>query len=232
MRIKNYLFLLPFVCFTAGYFISSLIVQQPPIIAPSLVGTSIAQACQIASHHDIAIKLLGEKEDNTVPPATVLRQTPGPGQAIKPYQSIYVLLSKQQEYTKAPDLIGMHIDKIPPVLSNTQIKTYPISSIHPREICFAQTPRPYEPITNNIIIVYVSADTKKPIIWPCFTGQLVQDVVALLDTHAIHADITHTRLQSHHHTCHDCRVVHQNPRPGSLLSLDSRKAITIQLQVE
>jgi hypothetical protein len=232
MSIKNSLFLLPFICFATGYFISSLIVQQPYIVTPSLVGVSVAQACVIASRHEVTIKLLGDKEDNDVPAGTVLRQTPQAGNLIKPHQSIHVLISKQQALPRAPHIIGMHQKALLSIDNSSPIKIYAVPCIHPTGICFAQTPLPDELITNNNLIAYISVGTAKPIIWPCLTGQLVQDVLALLETHAITIDLIHTYPVPHYHRCHDCRVIHQNPRPGSLLILDSRKPMTIQLQVE
>jgi len=232
VMLKRYLFLLPFLCFATGYFLSSLMLHQPYIIAPALVGTSIADACHIASQHDIAIKLLGDTHDATVPPGTILRQTPHAGQRIKPYQPLYVLVSKHQAYTLAPTLIGTDVHALTTLSAQYPIKIHHMSSIQPRGLCFAQTPLPNEPITHNQLIAYVSAGNTKPIIWPNFTGQLVQDVLALLETQSAHADITHTRAQPHYHTCQDCRVVYQNPRPGCLLSLDSHAMPTIHLQVE
>jgi beta-lactam-binding protein with PASTA domain len=230
--VQKYLFLFPFICFATGYFLSSLLLHQPYVIAPPLVGTSIADACHIASHHGIAIKLLGEKEDAAVPPGTVLRQTPHAGQQIKSYQPLYLLVSKQTAYAQAPALIGTDIRTLTELSSHVPIKIHHINSIQARGLCFAQTPLPNEPITNNQIHVYVSAGNAKPVIWPSFTGQLVQDVLALLEAQSLRADIIHTHMQPHYHRCQDCRVIYQNPRPGCLLNLDSRALPSIQLQVE
>jgi len=232
MSIKNSLFLLPFICFSTGYFISSLIVQQPYIVTPSLVGVSIAQGCVIASRHDVTIKLLGDKEDKDVPAGTILRQTPQAGHLIKPHQSIHVLISKQQALPHAPHIIGMYKEALMVLDNSSPIKIYEVPSIHPTGICFAQIPLPDELITHNNVIAYIAAGNTKPIIWPCLTGQLVQDVLALLETHTITIDLIHTYPKPHYHRCQDCRVIHQNPRPGSLLVLDPRKPMTIQLQVE
>lgn len=232
MPIKNYLFLLPFIFFATGYVVSSLLVQQSAIVAPSLVGLSIAQACALTSRHDLTIKLLGDKEDTDVPAGTVLRQIPQAGNLIKPYQSMHVLISKQPALPCAPRLIGMHKSALASTTATAQIKIYEVAGMHQTGICFAQTPLPDEPITNNTLIAYVSAGNVKPIIWPCLTGQLVQDVLALLEMHAVTVDLIHTHPQPHYHRCQDCRVVHQNPRAGSLVILDSHNPLTIQLQVE
>ncbi len=219
-------------CFTLGYIICSYVLQPAYLTAPTLVGNPIAHACTLASHHNIAIKLLGDKEDNTVPPGTVLQQIPIAGQIIKPSQPIHVLVSTQQECPRVPSLIGLHRNIITSLQKTPPIIIHEVQSVHPTGTCFAQTPLPDHPLTEPTIIAYVSAGNIKPIIWPCFTGQLVQDILALLETYTIHIDIIHTYQQPHYHRCEHCRVIDQHPRPGTLLILDSRKPLTIQLQVE
>src|SRR3972149_1541199 len=61
--IKNYLWTLPFLLFITGYIGIQLLLAQPEVETPSLVGNSIHDAITLLSHNNLNARILSEKED-------------------------------------------------------------------------------------------------------------------------------------------------------------------------
>jgi len=206
----------------------------PEFTVPSVVGKNIHEAFAILSRHNLNGRLLEEKEDPYLPAGTVISQTPQAGQKIKPYQSLFMLLSKKPSHINAPHCLHKTNSQITTLLQEQKIrsKIYLLPSIYPKGLCFAQIPLPQEPIDNTMLTLYISDGSKKPIIWPDFTQLTVSDVTTFLHTHAIEASIIHEHPCSSNHTCISCIVTDQRPLAGSLVSLDPQKPCVVQLQAQ
>ena len=205
----------------------------PEFATPSVVGKNIHEAFAIVSAYNLNARLLEEKEDPYLPAGTVISQTPQAGQKIKPYQSLFVLLSKKPSQIHAPHCLHKTDSDIVSLLQTHKIraKIYILPSIYPKGLCFAQIPLPQEPIEDSMLTLYVSGGNKKPIIWPDFRQLPVLDVTNFLRTHTIEATIVHEYPCLPNHTCASCVVTDQRPLAGSLLSLDPQKPCVVQLQV-
>lgn len=208
--------------------------HAPEFATPSVVGKNIHEAFAIVSAHNLNARLLEEKEDPYLPSGTVISQSPQAGQKIKPYQSLFVLLSKKPSQIYAPHCLHKTDSDILSTLQTHKIraKIYTLPSIYPKGFCFAQIPLPQEPIEDSLLTLYVSGGNKKPIIWPDFTQLPVSDVTDFLHTHAIEASIVHEYPCLSNHTCTSCIVTDQRPLAGSLISLDPQKPCVVQLQVQ
>lgn len=201
---------------------------------PSVVGTPIHEAFAILSAHNLNARLLEEKEDAYLPAGTVISQTPQAGQKIKPYQSLFMLLSKKPSHINAPYCLNKTNDEINKLLQKNSLraKIYTLPSIYPQGLCFAQIPLPQEPIDTTMLTLYISDGNKKPIIWPNFTQLPVSEVTQFLQTHALEATIIHERPYPLPHTCTTCKVTDQRPLAGSLITLDPQKPCVVQLQAQ
>ncbi len=231
---NRYLTLVPFACFFGGYIVVSYVMDTPSLVTPTLVGSSLLNACETTSAHGLALKIVGHKQTLESPPGTILEQTPIAGSQIKIRQSMYVIICQEPEPIRAPNLIGLHNTNIE---NNQQeqaykIKLHQVPSPYPGGICIAQYPAPGDPIAQSQLIAYISQKNSKPIIWPNFTGALVTDVRSFLRTHNIEPSCIHHYPQLEHHQCIDCRVTHQHPVAGSLLTLNTDKPVHVQLQVK
>jgi beta-lactam-binding protein with PASTA domain len=96
-------------------------------------------------------------------------------------------------------------------------------------MCFAQSPQPDEPLEKNRVILYVSSGNNKPIIWPDFIGQSIETVTTLLDMHSIKPYIIDDTI--HSHTNKERIVIDQRPLAGTLLTLDEKKPLSVQLRI-
>ncbi len=170
MKIKNFLWTLPFISFLGGYFILYNAIHVKEIIAPPVVGKTVEQALTILSHHNLNMRLLAKKNEANLPEGTILRQTPPAGQKIKPRQSIFLVVSKKPPIGIAPDFVNKKLTEINNQLAPTSIRPriYYVSTVYPSGTCFAQHPQSGEPIKNNRLLLYISAGDNKPIIWPNF----------------------------------------------------------------
>ncbi len=204
------------------------------IETPSLVGQTIDQTLVILSNHDVNIRLLAQKEEPDLPVGTILSQTPCAGQNIKPHQSIFLVTSKQPPVNTAPDMINKSIDQITQLLENSNIRgrIHYLAHSYPQGRCFAQSPKPHAPLKHNELLLYISAHSIKPIIWPDFTNKLVEDIAEFLSTYDITPHIVHTTTHNVSHICKTCRVVDQRPIAGTLITLDNTKPLSVQLRVQ
>ncbi len=210
------------------------LVHIPEFTTPSVVGKHIHEAFAILSAHNLNARLLEEKEDPYLPAGTVISQTPQAGQKIKPYQSLFMLLSKKPSLINAPHCLDKTDSDITSLLKKNSIraKIYRLPSIYPKGLCFAQIPLPQTPIDDAMLTLYISDGNRKPIIWPDFTQLCVTEVTNFLQTHAIEATIIHERPCTSQHTCISCIVTDQRPLAGSLIILDPQKPCVVQLQVK
>jgi serine/threonine-protein kinase len=225
--------MLPFLFFLGGYITVHFFFNVNKIVTPSLVGKNVYQALIILSEHKLNPRILDEKEDPDLPSGTIVSQTPVAGQKIKPHQSIYLLISKRPPAQKAPNLLNKKLTTIKKKLRRSSIhsETYAIPHTYPKNHCFAQSPPAHDSLKHNTIIAYVSADNNMPIIWPNFTGYLVTDVLAFLQSHNIYPQIIHQRERQQRHVCSRCTVQHQHPRAGSLITLNPNRPFRVQLRV-
>lgn len=232
--IKKFFWLLPFASFITGYILIQFLFATKELQVPILVGKNLTEACELLSQQNLNIRILARKEDADLPPHTIISQTPRPNEKIKPHQAIYVVLSAHSHANHAPSLVQKSIEAIHAELNKVGIEPtiHFVPSPYPTGICIAQFPRPGEIIEKNNITIYCAAESKKPIIWPDFTQKQLRTVKELLETIQIEPQIIHNPSSYQHEISDSCMVIDQRPRPGTILMLDQKKPITVQLSVD
>lgn len=234
MMYKPLLIALPFLCFVLGYASIRYIVGTDSFDTPTVIGSSIADACDSTTAHNLALKIMGYMHTAHLPPGIIVNQTPAPGSKIKAHQSLYVVVSKEPNTASAPDLVGMKESAIMASLySRTfNITCYQVPSHKPRGECIAQIPKSGTIVSDNRIILYISDKQPKPVIWPDFRGLLIGDVQQILAPHHITLSCTHTKPQPPEHVCMNCIVVQHHPSAGSLVMPDADIALHVQLHLK
>jgi beta-lactam-binding protein with PASTA domain len=230
MNFKSVLWLLPFICFSGGYFATRSLFHRPYMETPSLVGKNLFEAFTLLSNNNLSPRLLDQKIDPDLPEGTVINQNPSAGKPIKQRQTVFLVLSKKPPITPAPSLVGKSLSEIEKMSSASyKIKTYPVPSCYPTNQCISQYPHPNEPIKNNLVIAYVAQSTERPFIWPNFVGRLVSEVVEFLKIYNIEPHIISSQEKS---ADSNLRVIDQRPYAGSLVSLNPSKLPYAQLNVQ
>lgn len=224
---KNFLWMVPFLFFIAGYLITSRLFYQPTIAVPSVVGKPLDVAFATLSTQQLTIQLLDQKEDATLADTTVVSQIPAPGQYAKPRQTVFLSISKQPNPALAPSFVGKQLAMIEKEsrAQKLRLKTYFLTSVYPTNNCIAQIPMPQESIPDATLIVYISKGNTKEIIWPNFKNKSVQEVTDFLRHHSIAPQlITAAAINSD-----EAMVTDQRPLAGSIISLDEKHVPIVQL---
>jgi len=233
MKISSYLWAVPFISFLLGYYSVSFFYRIPVYATPALLGTSLQEAVAQLSDLHLNLRIIGRKQDNDLPTGTIISQMPQPKTKIKANQSIYCVISEKDAASSVPHLIKKTKDSLITELNAIGLRfmLFYVESMLPVDTCIAQWPQPGQLLQDNQkLIVYLSAGSNKPIIWPNFKTMAVNDVVEHLAMYGITPTITHRSASAEQHACSDaCIIVDQRPLPGSIVPL--QQDMTVQLQV-
>lgn len=204
---------------------------MPPIPAPALIGKQLPHALSILSQHNLNPRILHEQVDDDVPAGTILGQTPLAGQKIKPYQQLFLTVSKKSEKTMAPLLTGKSYEKVLEQLQSAHIKhkMYELASKKPTGTIIGQVPTAGTPLEHNTMVLYVSKGNNKPILCPQFTGRSIKEITQFLEAYNIVPELYHAHPIPSGHVCTHCVVINQQPLAGSILDL--QQGLLVQLKV-
>ncbi len=232
MHIKNYLWLTPFFSFSLGYTIMQYIFHAPDIITPNCIGKHLHEILPTITECKLNIRLLDQKEEANIPEGIILNQTPEANTIIKPHQQLFLVTTKKPSCIKAPDCIGIAVDQLISHLDTTNInpRIYYLPHPYPEKICFAQSPQPQQSLEKNKLILYISSGNNKPIIWPDFTQHPLDQVIDFLDHCTIQPHIINDALNKEL-TSAEYRVKDQRPFAGTLVTLDEKKPLSVQLRI-
>jgi beta-lactam-binding protein with PASTA domain len=232
MNIKNYLWLLPFCSFIIGYSITQWIFRVDSVITPHLIGKYVHEILPLLSQHKLNIRLINQKEEANIPEGIIISQTPQPGRSIKPNQSLYIVTTKKPPAIQAPDCLDKNLTTLLPQLQKMNIypRVYKIMHSHPENICFAQFPQPQELLEKNRLILYISAENNKPIIWPRFIGTSLEEALYFLDEYDIKPYIINDSPYLDG-SISKCSIIDQRPLAGTLITLNETNKLSVQFRI-
>lgn len=229
--LRRALWLVPFIFFLGGYYVTQRTVGSRVLQAPDLIGKNLQEAVGILAPYRLNLRILDEIEEPALPEGTILDQHPAPAANIKIHQPLGIVISHQPKPPTAPDFVNMTLSAIQKRAdqSGLRLKThFCTSEIYPADQCIAQTPPPGAPVTEKTINVYIAAHDTTPYLLPSFVGLPLDRVRTFLHTHNIPAEIIpheYARKQ-----CPNCIVVAQKPLAGSFIR--SNNPPTVQLSVK
>lgn len=228
-----FLMMLPFIAFISGYYVTASLFSVPSIQIPSLVGLSSSRALVLLSNSKLMPHIVDIKEDESLDEGTIISQSPKAGQPAKQYQSIFLAISKKPAALKAPAFIGKQIDAITVIAHDMGIKlsVYQVPSCYPMNTCIAQDPKENELLSSHIMTVYTSLGSPSLVIWPDCIGKTLGQVKDFFALHEISPDFFHIPQPRMHELSDNCIIVDQRPIAGSLLQLQSKKPLCVQMQV-
>lgn len=231
---SHFLWILPFICFIAGYFVVAQLYTIEEIKPPNVVGSLLNEALGTISQHNLNARLLQYKDDSLLPEGTIISQTPTAAQKMRPNQTVYVVVSTKPALKNAPDLLNKNKDEIIQKLTAAGIKPklYSLPSNYPTNSCFAQFPCPGNTLENGKIVLYISSGTQKPVIMPNLHGQTIQDVLGFLKQYNLAPEINHKNWQPEDHECTTCKITDQRPLAGTIITLNQEKPPLIQLMAQ
>jgi beta-lactam-binding protein with PASTA domain len=225
------LWLVPFVSFIIGYFITSYFFSKTDHTTPNLIGKPLSEAIQILSQNHLSMRLLQQRENAALPEGTVLDQIPCPSQKIRAHQSVFVTIAIKPRRRVIPDLWGKKHKEVMSVMAknNFDVQEFYVHSSYPAGMCIAQSPSALQEIETNQVTLYFSDGGSSLCIMPNFKGALLPDVEKALSAHDIRAEIVHLEMVADGHTCASCKIVDQQPVPGAIV--DKSHGLGVQLRV-
>ncbi len=223
------LWLLPFLGFLIGYIVAGYFVQKKDVPTPDVVGKPLAQAIQTLSQERLGVRLLTQREEPTLPEATVLDQLPRPGQKMRPNQTVFVTISTKQPPLETPDWWGKRIKDITPILEKRglQQNVIQLQSSYPQGMCIAQVPTAGQPLRVKTVTLFISLGTPGLAVMPLFDGLKVPEFERLLEQKDIRVEYVHQRSVGENHRCDQCVIVGQQPVAGAMVATNK----TIDLQI-
>lgn len=233
VALKEYLWIFPFISFLVGYFLLSSIYYTKRLETPSLIGKSLKEAVALASAKNVNIRLIEEREDTELPEGTIIVQNPQPPLPIKPNQTLFCVASKKP-IILIPDLLLKPHDIVVAELKERGIHSVCnfIESIYPKGSCFAQSPRPQAVLEIKLVNLYISADSQKLVLFPNLKHKPVNEVIEFFRLYNLTPSIIHyPPRESHDCNCDRCIIVDQRPLAGSIVALDQKRPLSVQLQV-
>ncbi|KKR96652.1 MAG: Serine/threonine-protein kinase PrkC family protein [candidate division TM6 bacterium GW2011_GWE2_41_16] len=231
-----WLAVIPFFLFLLGYLVPAFIFNQKAGVCPSFIGQRIADAIKPISAFPLNVRISSEVINEELAEGTILQQKPEPGQRIKPYQSIYLVISRKKQQLCMP-AVPLHakVQNVSELLEKNGIhlKTYPLPSHLPNDTVIAlwpiqgallgtKAPSAYAFVAHNTSTLSIMPSLKK--IPLEFVEQLIKKydgIIQILnqpeELAAIAAD-------------HQPLVSEQRPTSGSIVDL--KKQLTVYVTVE
>lgn len=232
MKIKNILWVLPFIFFLLGYYFVYLFLHKRVVVNPIIIGKTIQEATNILSAKGLGLRLLKELEDPDLPAGTVLKQIPKSGQNVRPNQHIFVIVSKKPKIEKAPNFLGEYQNDIDKKISKTGLNIKKIwqNSFYPMNCCIAQNPQPNCELKNNKILLYFSAGKNDLFIVPNLKDSLIKDINNHLNRDNVVIEAFYNNEKLSLDDLQEYRIIDQKPMPGSIVDLS--KKLYLQVLVD
>ena len=226
MTTRRILFLIficlaPFCCFLVGYLIPSYIFTQKTFTCPSFIGERIQDAAAPISSYPLNIRIVSEQVHNELPSGTILHQKPLPGQKIKAYQSMYLVLSKKDELPRMPVFDRVLVEDASAELQKNHIQLiqYSLPSSLPKGSVLALFPRSGALVRDQKAHAYVSAGEQTLRIVPNFVGGTLAQAHNALAVYDIEIKVLNNQRETMQRVENEFIIHEQRPLAGSFVDI-------------
>lgn len=227
MKIKKYLWILPFCFFAGGYYFLSTFISSPKVAVPNLLGKSASEALVIASNNNLCIKIIGEKNDEELPEGTILHQTPI-NQQVKRNQAIFVLISKKPPQKTAPNLLEQSESKLDEILLKKGVKAKKFYLQNSPGYCFCQYPEANQVVGKEKLIVYIGQTDNKPYLFPNLKGESLSEIIEFLKFYNLKIKVFRRGKEEESPSLSSI-VLKQKPLPGSIINLKNLSTVMVEI---
>ena len=231
---QSTLYLLPLLSFFLGFFIMRAWLCDPSIKMPKLVGSSLVDVCKIASSYQLNIRITDIHYDNCLDNGMVLKQVPEIGSLIKKNQSIYLVISQQQEKSSLPSIINKTEEEALALLSSypVVIQKYYFPHISAKSgtvFAYQDLEGKKNDLLNTLILYIALSDNNDYVIWPNFAHKSLLIVKEFLQNYNINPYITYKEKDNSNG---NGVIVEQRPLAGSVIKREDISKAYVQLRVE
>ena len=230
--LSNKIFLLlPFICFFAGYYLTSHFFFNTKLVVPHLTGKQLSECAPSLAQQRLSIRFLSEREDANLPEGTIVEQIPAPGQNIRPQQQILLITTKKPETLKTPNFLKLNKNTIQEISEKIGItpKYITLATSHNKEYCLAQTPRQDEPNPEKKVTLILNQIKQDYVIMPDLLESSVEEIQTILKKYNIKLDVFYLGQKVTISSCLEYQCINQSPIAGTLLNLKNPPIIQIEI---
>ena len=158
------LFLLTYFLFS--WTMDTVIHSRKEVIVPDIQGKSAANALQLISEGDLAMKISGYEFNDSVPISTVLRQVPPAGATVREGKIVKVVFSQGGESVFIPNLIGLPLRNAELLLRQRQLLLGEVSESYSlkaeKGTVLSQEPKAETSVSKNTMVAVVVSAGEPP----------------------------------------------------------------------
>lgn len=231
---------MPFFFFLAGYYTISALMGSETFQAPSLQGQPLRDVLSILVKYPIKLRIVDCVEESALPDGTIISQHPQPGQRLKLYQPVGIIVSKKPPLRRAPNFQNLDQETAAKQAQDLglRLKIYHCQSTsYPFGRCIAQYPQAHAPIEHKTLILYISSGRSSIRLMPSLCSRPYGQVSAFLNNEGLRFEaysvdkeghrLPFSEAQNQEHT-----VVAQQPLAGSFIDLQKPPLIQLQLSAQ
>lgn len=220
--------MIPFICFIAGYYTIAALMGRDSLETPCLRGQRLQEVAQILSAYPLKLRILDLIEEQTLPEGTVLSQHPEPGQKVKMYQPVSIVVSKRPPLSVAPACRGLNRQELIKLVQEKglRLRLYFCHSSYPVDRCIAQIPASGSPMESTLLTAYISLGKTTLRLMPNLCNRPYGEVSNFLTQNGLKSECTPNIPDS------APIVIAQQPRSGSFIDLHKPPIVQLQLDAQ
>ncbi len=233
MRFINSLFLLlPFLCFTSGYFVARCVLQRSTVIIPSLIGKTADAALVLLSEKQLNPRIIGLVDEPDLEPGTVINQIPRADASARPHQTIFLVLASRPTTHIASQCVGITKEQIRKQYNPEHGEPLFIHLPHslPSGTCFTQFPTENAPLSTKPLY-YISSGMQETYIWPSLLNAPAYTALETLKKQGIEITIIGEYANASAETLKSLHIIDQRPLPGSFVHCDTMHTPSLHVRL-
>lgn len=200
---------------------------------PDIIGKTITDAQVILTEKGLNIVVQNEVFSDEKPEGIILKQSPFPGEKIRPGKRIYVTISKGNKTVEVPDLVGVKLEKAKQILNDRGLSKFNVTEVFSDVvqvgIVISQEPLPQNRVLlSSTIFLKVSKGPVKAKI-PDLTSKTKDEALKLLTKLELKLVEDGTEPSSQ---IPAGKIIRQDPPAGSMLVKDSVVKVVISKGLE
>ena len=216
--------------FLFSWTMETVIHNRKEVIVPDISGKSAANALQLLSENNLAMKIGGYEFNDAVPIGTVLRQIPSSGTTVREGKIVKVVFSQGGESVFIPTLIGLPLRNAELLLRQRSLLLGEVTESYSlkaeKGMVLSQDPKPDSSVTKNTMVQAVVSAGVPPagiIIMPDFRQRKTEDVYQW----SSETKVAFSLVEDATSLFPSGTVIDQSPAPDAVVSPDSKVSLTV-----
>ena len=216
--------------FLFSWTMDTVIHSRKEVIVPDIQNKSAANALQLLSEGDLAMKIEGYEFNDSVPIGTVLRQAPSAGTTVREGKIVKVVFSQGGESVFTPNLIGLPLRNAELLLRQRTLLLGEVSESYSlkaeKGTILSQEPRSELSVSKNTMVQVTVSAGEPPsgiIMMPDFRQKKSDEAQQWASKSGVSLNITEDAGS----LFPGGTILDQKPDPDTVVSADSKISLTV-----